>query len=42
VWKTQPDGGESGLGNSPSISRGARNLSAAGSGIGAASSKSLV
>jgi len=42
VWKTQPDGGASGLGNSPWISWGARAFSTLGSGIGAASRRSFV
>ena len=32
MWKTQPDGGASGLGNSPWISRGARAFSTVGIG----------
>src|SRR5688572_13502570 len=42
VLKTQPVGGARWLGNSPLIRRGARPFSTVGSGIGAASSRTLV
>jgi hypothetical protein len=42
VWNTQPEGGDSGLGSSPRISRGSRPRSTVGSGTGAASSSAFV